>query len=88
MLKLKLQYIGHLMQRSDSFEKILVLGEIEGGKRGVWFPPIWIQRLCSCSVGAQLLNVPEHPISSSGVATCVHTESLQSCLTLCDPMVL
>ena len=34
MLKLKLQYIGHLMQRSDSFEKILVLGEIEGGKRG------------------------------------------------------
>ena len=33
MLKLKLQYFGHLMQRSDSFEKILVLGKIEGGRR-------------------------------------------------------
>ena len=33
MLKLKLQYSGHLMQRTDSFEKILVLGQIEGGKR-------------------------------------------------------
>ena len=33
MLKLKLQYFGHLMQRTDSLEKILVLGKIEGGKR-------------------------------------------------------
>ena len=33
MLKLKLQYFGHLMQRADSFEKIVVLGKIEGGKR-------------------------------------------------------
>ena len=33
MLKLKLQYFGHLMQRTDSFEKILVLGKIEGGRR-------------------------------------------------------
>ena len=34
MLKLKLQYFGHLMWRTDSFEKILVLGKIEGGRRG------------------------------------------------------
>ena len=33
MLKLKLQYIGHLMQRADSFEKTLMLGKIEGRKR-------------------------------------------------------
>ena len=33
MLKLKLQYFGHLMQRSDSFEKTLMLGKIEGRKR-------------------------------------------------------
>ena len=33
MLKLKLQYFGHLMQRTDSLEKILMLGKIEGGKR-------------------------------------------------------
>ena len=32
MLKLKLQYFGHLMQRSDSFEKSLMLGKIEGGR--------------------------------------------------------
>ena len=33
MLKLKLQYFGHLMQRPDSFEKTLMLGKIEGRKR-------------------------------------------------------
>ena len=33
MLKLKLQYSGHLMQRTDSFEKTLMLGRIEGGGR-------------------------------------------------------
>ena len=33
MLKLKLQYFGHLMQRTDSLEKTLMLGEIEGGRR-------------------------------------------------------
>ena len=34
MLKLKLQYFGHLMQRTDSLGKILMLGKIEGGRRG------------------------------------------------------
>ena len=33
MLKLKLQYFGHLMQRADSFEKTLMLGKIEGKRR-------------------------------------------------------
>ena len=33
MLKLKLQYFGHLMQKVDSFEKTLLLGKIEGGRR-------------------------------------------------------
>ena len=33
MLKLKLQYFGHLMQRTDSLEKILILGKIEGRKK-------------------------------------------------------
>ena len=33
MLKLKLQYFGHLMQRADSFEKALMLGKIEGRRR-------------------------------------------------------
>ena len=36
ILKLKLQYFGHLMQRVDSFEKILMLGKFEGGRRRGW----------------------------------------------------
>ena len=39
MLKLKLQYIGHLMGRADSFEKTLMLGKIEGRRRG---PQRWL----------------------------------------------
>ena len=39
MLKLKLQYFGHLMQRADSFEKTLMLGKIEG-KRMRWLDGI------------------------------------------------
>ena len=35
MLKLKLQYLGHLMGRTDSFEKTLMLGKIEGGGKGM-----------------------------------------------------
>ena len=34
MLKLKLQYFGYLMQRANTLEKILTLGNIEGGRRG------------------------------------------------------
>ena len=34
MLKLKLQYFGHLMRRIDSFEKTLMLGKMEGGRKG------------------------------------------------------
>jgi len=34
MLKLKLQYFGHLIQRADSFEKTLMLGKLEGRRRG------------------------------------------------------
>ena len=36
MLKLKLQYCGHLMQRTDSFEKTQMLGKMEGGRRKGW----------------------------------------------------
>ena len=36
MLKLKLQYFGHLVWRADSLEKTLMLGKIEGGRRGGW----------------------------------------------------
>ena len=42
MLKLKLQYFGHLMWRSDSFEKTLMLGKIEGRRRRRWQRTRWL----------------------------------------------
>ena len=42
MLKLKLQYFSHLMQRIDSFEKTLMLGKIEGGRRRGWQRMRWL----------------------------------------------
>ena len=42
MLKLKLQYFGHLMQRADSFEKTLMLGKIEGRRRRGQERMIWL----------------------------------------------
>ena len=52
MLKLKLQYSGHLMQRADSLEKTLMLGKIEGRQRREWQKMAsstqWIGFLCVC----------------------------------------
>ena len=42
MLKLRLQYFGHLMQRTDSFEKTLMLGKIEGGRKRGWQRMRWL----------------------------------------------
>ena len=42
MLKLKLQYCGHLMRRTDSFEKTLMLGKIEGRRRRGWQRMRWL----------------------------------------------
>ena len=42
MLKLKLQYFGHLMQRADSLEKTLMLGKIEGRRKGGWQRMRWL----------------------------------------------
>ena len=42
MLKLKLQYFGHLMQRADSFERALMLGKIEGRRRRGWKRMRWL----------------------------------------------
>ena len=45
MLKLRLQYFGHLMQRTESFEKILMLGKIEGWRRREWQRMRWLDGL-------------------------------------------
>ena len=42
MLKLKLQYFGHVMRRADSFEKTLMLGKVEGRRRGGWQKMRWL----------------------------------------------
>ena len=43
MLKLKLQYFGHLMQRTDSLKKTLMLGKIEGRRRRGWQRMRWLE---------------------------------------------
>ena len=45
ILKLKLQYFGYLMQRTDSSEKTLMLGKIEGGRRSGWNRMIWLDAI-------------------------------------------
>ena len=42
MLKMKLQYFGHLIRRADSFEKTLMLGKTEGGRRRGWQRMRWL----------------------------------------------
>ena len=45
MLKLKLQYFGHLMGRANSLEKILMLGKIEGKRRREWQRMRWLDSI-------------------------------------------
>ena len=47
MLKLKLQYFGHLMQRTDSLEKTLIMGKIESGRRKGWQRMRWLDGITS-----------------------------------------
>ena len=50
ILKLKLQYFGHLMRRTDSFEKTLMLGNIEGGRRGGQQRMRWLDGITDMSL--------------------------------------
>ena len=51
MLKLKLQYFGHLMQRAESFEKTLILGKIEGRRRRGRQRMRWLDGINSMDMG-------------------------------------
>ena len=59
MLKLKLQYFGHLMQRADSLEKTLMLGKIEGRKRRGRQRMSWLDGITNMSLDMSLSKLQE-----------------------------
>ena len=70
MLKLKLQYFGHLMQRTDSLEKTLILGKIEGRRRRGW--QRWDGSMASLTTGHGFEQLRELVIDRDAWCTAVH----------------
>ena len=71
MLKLKLQYFGHLMRRADSLEKTLMLGKIEGRRRRGWQRIKWLDGI-SDSMDMGLSGLWEFVIDREAWCAVVH----------------